>query len=732
MARPSTPKSLSARRVLIGGALGILCGAIFGDYCRLLAPVGQIYVMLLEVAVYPYLACSLLHGLGSMEPGQAKRLFARGWIFYGFLWAVTFGTIALLITGIPEARPSSLAFTPETGVFQRILDIIIPANLFEALNRNYVPAVVLFCIMYGVALQQVKSRAALLNVLDAVREASLRFWNAIVPFAPVAVFALFADTAGTTRVRDLESIGLYFALFFFGALVLTFVVIPWFIKELTPLSYREVLRETRSALGIAAVTTLSVAALPYITAATLRLADRLGLRDAERDDIVRTNISMAYPLGQLGNFFVYLFIAFALFFYGVPISPLDRGLMPFISLLACSGSPTSSVNSVQFFASWLGLPEAANALYVELMSLTRYGQVLVSVMGFAFLSFTVTLAYYGRVRFRPMRLLAPLATGAIALFAFAAGAGKIYERFFDQRTNPYLDFTLDPAVTRHVPVTFGDADSPAAPLAGPEPVLARIQRTGELRVGYNPGVIPFSYRNAKGGLVGFDISFAYRLARNLNARLRFIPMEWPALAGDLKAGRFDIAMSGVYVTEDRLATLEVSEPYFQSPLAFFLPRDRAELFSSREKILSRPNVRIGVFNDPVLLPRLKRSFPNATPVIVHDYNQPPDFSKMDAAFWTFEQADALAAAHPQLIAVAPRGEANPFLFAYLMPPGSEEFRRFVNYWLQLQRSNGFAEEQTSYWIKRLPRGADAPRWSILRNVLGVGLDQKPDETQEEN
>ena len=53
--------------VLIGGVAGILAGLFFGDYCATLAPVGFAYVMLLEAAVYPYLICSLLHGLGSLD-----------------------------------------------------------------------------------------------------------------------------------------------------------------------------------------------------------------------------------------------------------------------------------------------------------------------------------------------------------------------------------------------------------------------------------------------------------------------------------------------------------------------------------------------------------------------------------------------------------------------------------------------------------------------------------------
>jgi hypothetical protein len=56
-------------------------------------------------------------------------------------------------------------------------------------------------------------------------------------------------------------------------------------------------------------------------------------------------------------------------------------------------------------------------------------------------------------------------------------------------------------------------------------------------------------------------------------------------------------MAGIYVTEDRLLAFEVSTPYFQSPLALFMPRERAEGFTTRAKILEYPALKIGVFND---------------------------------------------------------------------------------------------------------------------------------------
>jgi hypothetical protein len=108
-------------------------------------------------------------------------------------------------------------------------------------------------------------------------------------------------------------------------------------------------------------------------------------------------------------------------------------------------------------------------------------------------------------------------------------------------------------------------------------------------------------------------------------------------------------------------------------------------------------------------------------VIVSGYQQVPDFSKIDAAIWTLVQAESLAAAHPSLIAVVPKDAGNPYLLAYLMPPGAEEFANFVNYWLNLKRADGFEKRQHAYWIDRIPPGNRQPRWSILRDVFGVGV-----------
>jgi proton glutamate symport protein len=718
MPGPSTkPVSLSVWLVLGGAAGGILAGLFFGDYAALLKPLGDIYAMLLEVAVYPYLICSLLHGLGRMTPAEAAKLLRKGWIFYVALWVLVFGVLIILSTGIPAAQPLSYVPSGPAAVGPSLLEMLIPSDPFTALSKNYVPAVILFCLFFGVALQHVKEKEALLGMLESIRLTSLTFWNGVVKFAPLAVFAIFAAEAGTLRVAELESITVFLLLFFIGALGLALWVLPACVAALTPWKAGDVLREIRSAFMISIVTTLSVAALPYITAATQKLAERCGINAPERDEVIRTNISIAYPFGQLGNFFVYLFIVFTASLDAVEIPALKEWLLPFVSLISCVGSPTSSVDSVTFLAGWLGLPTETTAFYVGLMALTRYGQVVVSVAGFAFLSFAVTLAYYGKIRLRVVHLVVVIGLAFVLAGAAGFGGRKMATHLQEGKVSPYLSFSLDPALVAAVKVTEDpNAKAPAAQ----QPVMARIQQTGEIRVGYNDSIIPFAFRNSAGQLTGYDIAFAYQLAADLNVNLRLVPFEWQNLAADLQAQHFDIAMAGIYVTDDRLLNFRVSTPYFQSPLAFFLPRERVQAFQSREEINGRSGVRIGVFDDPVLIPRVKRTFPNAELVIVPDYHTLPDFTKMDAAIWTLVQAEALAAAHPNLAAVQPEDSGDPYLLAYLMPQAGEEFENFVNYWLAIKRADGFEKSQNAYWIQRQPRHDPEPRWSILRDVLGVG------------
>ena len=584
---------------------------MLGERTAILKPLGSAYAMMLQVAVYPYLLCSLLWGLGRLQPAMARRLLAASWGVYLLMWSLTFGVIWLISRAIPSPPPPTV-LTPQTAQQPAgFLDLLIPANVFDALGRNYVQAVVIFTIVYGIAVQNITKKAALFEVLDAIKVASVTIWGWIVRFAPIGVF-LFAAAAGTIEPDRMGGLLLYVGLFLIGTLLLGFVVLPAVLAAIAPVGHREILAELRPAFVLAMVTTLSVVALPFVQKAAEEVATRAGCPPGEeRDDIIQASLSLSYVLAQLGNYFLYLLMLYAAFVHHARLTTAEQVLLPMWTLLSGFGSPTATVDGVAFLASWLRPPADVLDLFLETWTVTRYGQVALSVMGFGFATVLVPLAYFGKLRLRTTRLSGVL-MASIGLFAAVAWGGTLLcPLLLPAQTNALLPLTLDPTLVRTVKVELQRdraQERGSAPVAR-DPTLLAIQKSGVLRVGYSPYVIPFSYWNDHRDLIGFDISYAYRLASDLNVRLDLIPFHWPDLSDDLIQRQFDLAMAGIYVTDDRLKKFTVSRSYYQSPVALIVSAVRASEFLDRDAILAMPNLRLAVFDDPVLVPMLRRLFP---------------------------------------------------------------------------------------------------------------------------
>jgi ABC-type amino acid transport substrate-binding protein len=354
---------------------------------------------------------------------------------------------------------------------------------------------------------------------------------------------------------------------------------------------------------------------------------------------------------------------------------------------------------------------------VEMMTLTRYPQVLVSTMGLAFITILVPLSYYGVLKVQPRKLAVSLAIAVLLLGGLTLSGRAAQAFLIEKNPDPYLHFTLEPDLARAVEVTLHRVASPGPAHHG-ERTMDRIRDTARLRVGYAASVIPFSYFNATHDLVGYDIAFAYALARDLNVALDLIPIQdWETLNGDLQAGRYDLAVGGLYATDDRLRAVTVSAPYLQSRPALIVRSASARRFLDGAKLKRQEGLKIATFKSDIMIPLARALFPHAEIVVVPDYGVLRRDESIDAALWTLEQARAWAAANPGFSAVVPTDFGAPFLMAYLMPPDSPAFARFINQWLDLQRASGFQQRMREYWLEGKRRPDDRPRWSIIRDVL---------------
>ena len=89
--------------------------------------------------------------------------------------------------------------------------------------------------------------------------------------------------------------------------------------------------------------------------------------------------------------------------------------------------------------------------------------------------------------------------------------------------------------------------------------LGRARAAGVLRIGTPADYAPFSVA-ASGRVDGSDIALALRLATALGLQPVFVRTSWSRLLGDLADDRFDIAVGGVSVNDQRRAAAAFSLP----------------------------------------------------------------------------------------------------------------------------------------------------------------------------
>ncbi|MDV6374243.1 transporter substrate-binding domain-containing protein [Deinococcus arenicola] len=87
---------------------------------------------------------------------------------------------------------------------------------------------------------------------------------------------------------------------------------------------------------------------------------------------------------------------------------------------------------------------------------------------------------------------------------------------------------------------------------------------GTLKIGMEGTYPPFTYKDAKGNLTGFDVDISRAIAAKLNLKPEFVLTEWSGIIAGLQAGKYDVIVNQVAITPERQKSIGFSEPYVYS------------------------------------------------------------------------------------------------------------------------------------------------------------------------
>lgn len=228
-----------------------------------------------------------------------------------------------------------------------------------------------------------------------------------------------------------------------------------------------------------------------------------------------------------------------------------------------------------------------------------------------------------------------------------------------------------------------------------------IKKRGVLLVGTTGDYRPMSFYNKDTNTYeGFDIALAQDLADSLNVKLKFIPTNWKSLMQDTIEEKFDVALSGITITETRKQSQLMSKGYLDNGKTVLCRSEDAKKYTSIDKI-NKKNVRVmenpGGLNEQFA----RENLPEAE-LIIHNVNEEIPLlialGKADVMITEIIEAKYYVLKDKRLSAPIADTPFTKGQIGMLLPKKNKRLLNYVNKFIDEENKNGRLEELKAIYI----------------------------------
>ncbi len=377
--------------IFFGIIAGILVGIFLYSHpnalvANILTFIGQIFIRLIQMVVIPLVVSAIIIGITSVgDNKQLGKFGSKMILYYGILTtvAVTIGsTLALLVkpgTGAAHYIASNIASDVQTSVATamqeqqgNILNLFlsfIPNNPFEAVSSGNMVPIILFVLMFALALAKVGDvNRPIVSFFESVFAATMKITDWIMLFAAPGVFALTASAVSSFGGGIFSAISKYLMVILVGFAIQMFIIYPVFLKCFSKVSAAMLFSAIAEAMMVAFGTASSSATLPLTIAC------------CEKRGISHKISSFVLPLGATLNFdgtallqtVAVIFLAQAYQVHLTPFLVIQIAVLAIIASSTCAGIPGGGLITIALILNGMGLsPEQLVAGFAFLFTIER-------------------------------------------------------------------------------------------------------------------------------------------------------------------------------------------------------------------------------------------------------------------------------------------------------------------------------------------------------------------------
>ncbi|AZI34030.1 dicarboxylate/amino acid:cation symporter [Kaistella carnis] len=389
-------------KLFIAIIIALIVGVVMGGVVHLQYPdssegfskniklLGTIFIRLVQMIIAPLVFTTLVVGIAKMS--DIKMIGRVG--TKAMLWFITASLVSLMIGLVfvnwlepglvmqldkPAADAATEVVANSQGLsLEEFVKHVIPKSLFEAFATNEVLQIVVFSIMFGVALANMGEEYTkpIVRALDICAHAILKMVGYIMWFAPLGVLGAIAAVVATNGFEIFKVYAIYLRDFFFalGVLWMVLCIVGYFI-----LGNRlfELLRRIKEPLLIAFSTTSSEAVFPKL------------VEELERFGCNNRIVSFILPLGYSFNLDgSMMYMTFAAIFiaqiYGIDMTLGQQIIMLLVLMLTSkgiAGVPRASLVIIVATCTMFGIPPEGIALILPIDHFCDMGRSMTNVLG---------------------------------------------------------------------------------------------------------------------------------------------------------------------------------------------------------------------------------------------------------------------------------------------------------------------------------------------------------------
>lgn len=384
--------------IIIALVLGVLIGGIVHtqypeyaeDFAKNIKLLGTIFIRLVQMIIAPLVFTTLVVGIAKMSDismiGRVGTK-AMGWFISASFVSLLIGLVLVNwlepghVTKLPIQDVSSaeeLLKSSKSFSLEDFVKHIIPKSVFEAFATNEVLQIVVFSVMFGIALANLGEEYAspVIKIFDIISHAILKMVGYIMWFAPLGVLGAIAAVVATNGFDIFKVYAVYLRDFFFALLILWLVLCLVGYMILGNRLF-DLLKRIKEPLLIAFSTTSSEAVFPKL------------VEELENFGCNKRIVSFILPLGysfNLDGSMIYMTFAsiFIAQIYGIEMT-LAKQFWMLVTLMLTSkgiaGVPRASLVIIVATGSMFGIPPEGIALILPIDHFCDMGRSMTNVLG---------------------------------------------------------------------------------------------------------------------------------------------------------------------------------------------------------------------------------------------------------------------------------------------------------------------------------------------------------------